>query len=148
MTAAQRRRSCLHRCRFSRCVCWQYLASTHNRQTYARCLTVATFPATHSIHRAAVIGVPLLNGFLHVFIISYTKERGNTHSSPTYSLWALKRESPARNRMKLPLCFEVGDCFQHEVKSSRAPARLGAATYAAGRQTAFRQAPFPHRASP
>ncbi|MGG4022940.1 hypothetical protein ABEV13_02185, partial [Geobacillus stearothermophilus] len=46
------------------------------------------------------IGVPLLNGFLHAFIISYTKEKGNAHSSPTYSLWSLKWESPARNRMK------------------------------------------------
>ncbi|KAF6512244.1 Ribose ABC transport system periplasmic ribose-binding protein RbsB [Geobacillus stearothermophilus] len=44
--------------------------------------------------------MPLLNGFLHVFIRSYTKERGNAHSSPTYSLWSLKWESPARNRMK------------------------------------------------
>ena len=41
-----------------------------------------------------------MNGFLHAFIISYTKERGNAHSSPTYSLWSLKWESPARNRMK------------------------------------------------
>ncbi|MGG3265307.1 S9 family peptidase, partial [Geobacillus stearothermophilus] len=40
------------------------------------------------------------NGFLHAFIISYTKEKGNAHSSPTYSLWSLKWESPARNRMK------------------------------------------------
>ncbi|OQP23032.1 hypothetical protein B1694_09055 [Geobacillus zalihae] len=63
------------------------------------CFTVATFPATNSIHRAAVIGVPLFNSFLHVFILSYTKERGNAHSSPTYSLWSLKWESPARNRM-------------------------------------------------
>ncbi|MGG3004806.1 hypothetical protein ABEO63_00610, partial [Geobacillus stearothermophilus] len=47
-----------------------------------------------------VIGVPLLNGFLHAFILSYTKEKGNAHSSPTYSLWSLKWESPARNRMK------------------------------------------------
>ncbi|ELK20619.1 hypothetical protein AF6_2691, partial [Anoxybacillus flavithermus TNO-09.006] len=99
MTTTQRRRSCLHRYRFSRCVCWQYLASTHNRRTYARCFTVTTFPVTNSIHRVAVIGVPLLNGFLHAFIISYTKERGNAHSSPTYSLWSLKWESPARNRM-------------------------------------------------
>ncbi|KAF6512457.1 Ribose ABC transport system periplasmic ribose-binding protein RbsB [Geobacillus stearothermophilus] len=48
-----------------------------------------------------MIGVPLLNGFLHAFILSYTKERGNAHSSPTYSLWSLKWESPARNRMKV-----------------------------------------------
>ncbi|AGE21545.1 hypothetical protein GHH_c10070 [Geobacillus sp. GHH01] len=41
-----------------------------------------------------------MNGFLHAFILSYTKERGNAHSSPTYSLWSLKWESPARNRMK------------------------------------------------
>ncbi|MGG3208799.1 hypothetical protein ABET16_03870, partial [Geobacillus stearothermophilus] len=53
----------------------------------------------NSIHRVAVIGVPLLNGFLHAFIISYTKEKGNAHSSPTYSLWSLKWESPARDRM-------------------------------------------------
>ncbi|RLQ03584.1 S9 family peptidase, partial [Geobacillus stearothermophilus] len=26
--------------------------------------------------------MPLLNGFLHAFIISYTKEKGNAHSSP------------------------------------------------------------------
>ncbi|KAF6509543.1 5-carboxymethyl-2-hydroxymuconate semialdehyde dehydrogenase [Geobacillus stearothermophilus] len=45
--------------------------------------------------------MPLLNGFLHAFIISYTKEKGNAHSSPTYSLWSLKWESPARNRMKV-----------------------------------------------
>ena len=100
LTTTQRRRSCLHRYRFSRCVCWQYLASTHNRRIYARCFTVTTFPVTNSIHRVAVIGVPLLNGFLHAFIISYTKEKGNAHSSPTYSLWSLKWESPARNRMK------------------------------------------------
>ncbi|TLS32757.1 hypothetical protein FDK15_11255, partial [Geobacillus thermoleovorans] len=37
LTTAQR-----HRYRFSRCVCWQYLASTHNRRTYARCFAVAT----------------------------------------------------------------------------------------------------------
>ncbi|ELK21021.1 hypothetical protein AF6_2331, partial [Anoxybacillus flavithermus TNO-09.006] len=72
LTTTQRHRSCLHRYRFSRCVCWQYLASTHNRRTYARCFTVTTFPVTNSIHRVAVIGVPLLNGFLHAFIISYT----------------------------------------------------------------------------
>ncbi|NNU98662.1 aldehyde dehydrogenase family protein [Geobacillus stearothermophilus] len=101
MTTTQRRRSCLHRYRFSRCVCWQYLASTHNRRIYARCFTVTTFPVTNSIHRVAVIGVPLLNGFLHAFILSYTKEKGNAHSSPTYSLWSLKWESPARNRMKV-----------------------------------------------
>ncbi|PJW18936.1 hypothetical protein CV944_00005, partial [Geobacillus sp. WSUCF-018B] len=40
------------------------------------CFTVTTFPVTNSIHRVAVIGVPLLNGFLHAFIRSYTKERG------------------------------------------------------------------------
>ncbi|RWU14514.1 hypothetical protein EA138_05360 [Anoxybacillus flavithermus] len=58
------------------------MTSTHNRRTHARCFTVTTLPVTNSIHRVAVIGVPLLNGFLHAFIISYTKERGNTHSSP------------------------------------------------------------------
>ncbi|NNU91469.1 hypothetical protein ETB99_13420 [Anoxybacillus sp. CHMUD] len=116
MTTAQRCRSCLHRYRFSQFVCWQYLVSTHNRRTYARCFTVTTFPVTNSIHRVAVIGVPLFNGFLHAFIISYTKERGNAHSSPTYSLWSLKWESPARNRMKklawvvLLIMFTVYGC--------------------------------------
>ncbi|OQP24228.1 hypothetical protein B1694_04965 [Geobacillus zalihae] len=44
------------------------------------------------------MGVPLLNGFLHVFILSYTKERGERAFLSTYSLWSLKWESPARNR--------------------------------------------------
>ncbi|ELK21034.1 hypothetical protein AF6_2344 [Anoxybacillus flavithermus TNO-09.006] len=111
----QRHRSCLHRYRFSRCVCWQYLASTHNRRTYARCFTVTTFPVTNSIHRVAVIGVPLLNGFLHAFIISYTKERGNAHSSPTYSLWSLKWESPARNRMNMVVVRSRLDRHERDV---------------------------------
>ncbi|MGJ3220490.1 hypothetical protein ABEI50_00205, partial [Geobacillus thermoleovorans] len=59
-------------------------------------------------------GVPLLNGFLHAFIRSYTKERGNAHSSPTYSLWSLKWESPARNRMKQRSRPYCNRCFHKE----------------------------------